>query len=317
MLDFRKCSHFYLRWLTKQQVSSCAVWQLIVDFTHIFFIWFVQIKLTSCWQYVTVVCSHTHHRSSTTASFVIFCPIHNSCFDLIDFSPVRSLSPFSGDLCPPKIGRRMAETPKMRLENKTLNFYSGRLSVSQNSLDLSLTWCWRLGTRVLEDPVIGVGGEGEGGWGELLVDLEGEGGRGGHPTTQLPIQLWQGHSPTTPGSSWIFQSHPRGSICLGFKYPYASPTFGIPCADLPFTSWVCAFSAGFVQVFFHISLESLIPHTDTSYGENMPPLRESHCSIWLVVASLLQVLSVFTWFSSIHCPLFKPAFTPFLPPLTV
>ena len=189
-------------------------------------------QVLSCWQCVTVVCSHTHHRSSSTASFVIFCSIHKSWFYLIDFPPVRSWSPFLGDLCPLTRGPRMAETPKMRLENKKLNFYSGRLSFCQNSFDLPLTWCRRLGTRVLEDPVIGVGGEGEGGGGELLVD-QGEGGRGSHLAPNLTlVQLWQGHSPEFKSSSpWHHQ----------------------------FSHW-----------YFHISLSPPIPlHMDTSYCDNL------------------------------------------------
>ena len=225
---------------------SYTVWQLVVDLIYIL-LWFVQIR-------------HYHVDSLSqlfVATLIIdlqprphFLP--NSqfrCFNLIDFSPgVRSWSPFLGGLCPPTRGPRMGETQRRRLESKKLNFYSGRLSsFAVKTLDLSLTWSWRLGTRVLEDPVIGVWGEGEGGWGELLVDSEGEGGgRGGHLTPNLPLQLWQGHSPKTPTSSWIFQSHPSGSICLSFN---SSSLLEFHRLTSPIMSWLLLW----VIFFLHIS----------------------------------------------------------------
>ena len=242
----------------------------------------------ACWQCVTVVCTHTHHRSSTTASFVIFCWFH-----LIDFSPVRSWSPFSGDWCPLTRDPRMAETPKMRLESKRLNFYSGRLSFGQNSSDLSLTWCRCLGTRVLEDPVVGVWGQWEGCRGELLVD-EGEGGRGGHPTPHLPIQLWQGHSPKTPLSSWIFKiHHPSGLICHLFYI----------------MTWLLLCEIFTEETFF----TSPLNHPSPTYRMFMVNIWEtSPCCVCFSCFLPFYFFAVDLLTFSLPRPLFRPAFTPFL-----
>ena len=87
------------------------------------------------------------------------------------------------------------------------------------------TWCWCLGTGVLEYPVVGVGGEGEGGGREFLVHNREGGGCGSHPTSQATIQLWQGgHSPTISAPSWVFQSHPLGFILAGFNSFSSWPT---------------------------------------------------------------------------------------------
>ena len=165
----------------------------------------------SCRQYVTVVCGQTHHRSSAEGLiFVIFWPTHTlidlhttGSFIWLIFPPARSRSPSWGDSCLRRRGRTRAETRKRKLENMTLIDFNCRHPSFREKV--THTWCWCLGTGVLEDPVVGVGGEGEGGGGEFLVHNWEGGGCGSHPTSQPTIQLWQGgHSPTISAPSWVF-----------------------------------------------------------------------------------------------------------------
>ena len=187
----------------------------------------------SCRQYVTVVCGQTHHRSAAEGLiFVIFWPthtlidLHNSHlwpFYLITLPTCEKPESILGRLVSAEERSDEGGDTEEETGNRTLIDFNCRQPSFREKV--THTWCWCLGTRVLEDPVVGVGGEGEGGGGEFLVHNREGGGCGSHPTSQATIQLWQGgHSPTISAPSWVFQSHPLGFILAGFNSFSSWPT---------------------------------------------------------------------------------------------
>ena len=123
--------------IVKIRLSPCwqCRWTLIIDLQppphSLFFALFTTAAFT--WLNISHVVCHVYHlykvyQVNKVHQVNQVSKVHITCFSMIDLSPVRSWNPFLGDLCPPTRDPMTGETPKMRLKNKKLNFYSGRLS---------------------------------------------------------------------------------------------------------------------------------------------------------------------------------------------